>query len=166
MDNASRRGVRAAGSIVQDHVDRQLLRDVPSKGLRSAAKHGRSTSRTLGTRLDDMRRIPENPAVFLSARGPWQVFERPTKPHQIMSKAYRREVGKALRSLQQGGRRSRSRSTRSRVLAFNGRFAAHVQHPGTKQGKHTWDKGVRSGAPHAPKAFEREIVRAMGKVFG
>lgn len=165
MPDASRQGVRVAGFTVKHAVDLQLSADVPSRSLRSGARSGRSTARALSTRLGDMRRIPENPAVLLSARGPWQVFERPTAPHQIMSKAYRRDVGRALRSLQQGGRTRRSRSQRSRVLAFGGQFAAHVQHPGTKQGKRTWERGVQRGAPHAPRAFEREIVKAMGKVF-
>lgn len=167
LEPASRRGVQSAGRIVKLSVDRQLAADVPSRRLRSGAKHGRSSGRALSTRMDDMRRVPDNPAVFLSARGPWQVFERPTEPHTILAKGYKRDVGRALRSLSQGGRTRRSRSTRSKVLAFGGSFAPYVNHPGTKRsgGSRTWEKGVQRGTPLAPKAFEREIVQAMGKVF-
>lgn len=167
MEPAARRGVRAGGLFVTKSIERQLAADVPSKRLRSGAKHGRSTARALSVRMDDLHRIADNPGVFISARGPWQVFERDTKPHTIMSKAARRDVGRALRSLSgQGGRGKfrRSTSKRSRVLAYNGRFSASVKHPGT-QGKGTFAKGVARAVPVAPKLFEREIAQEMGKVF-
>lgn len=165
LTDGARDGVRAGGELVQDSIDAQLAIDVPTRRLQSGAKHGRSTGRALSTHMDDMRQQPDNPAVMVTARGPWQVFERPTSPHVIMAKGFRRDVGRALRGLQQGAYR-RSRSTRSRVMALkNGHYAPHVRHPGTRGGKHTFEKGATRVLPLVPGLVDKEIHQAMARVF-
>lgn len=157
-------GVEAAGREVSESIRRRLDRDVPGRSLRSGAKSGRSTGKAMSVRLSSLKRIPENPAVLITARGPWQVIERPTKAHMIMSKGLRRDIGRSLVGL--GGARSkRSGSKGSRVLSFGpGQVARYARHPGTR-GMRTFELGARAGEKRGQAAFVKEWRRTLSGVL-
>jgi hypothetical protein len=158
---------KTAGFMVAGLVETELSRVVPSRRLRSGARAGRSTGRSLSVRVDTLRQQPDKPGVVVAARGPWQVIERDTRSgYAIFPKATTRDVGRALVSLAGQGRSRRSGSKRSRALAFQGGgFAAYVlNHPGTK-GRHPFEKGADRGRKLAPVLFSRELTRSLSRVF-
>lgn len=86
-----------------------------------------------------------NPTAIIRARGPLQLIERDTAPHEIRPRAKKRGQAK-------------------RALRFDGRFASVVHHPGTR-GKHPWQKGLNKARPRTKQIFAEEIHKAMKRAI-
>ena len=104
--------------------------------------------------------------------GVWKVVEYGASAHAIVPGATANmRKGAKLIGLLTGadtaealsGARKGARKRRLMVWG-NGNFAAYTRHPGTK-GKKAWSKGISAGTPNAVRAYKRQQVEALGKVF-
>lgn len=93
-----------------------------------------------------------NPTAILTPYGPEWLLEDDTKAHEI--------VPKRLQLTAKGNRRR----TGSNALHFDGRFASHVESPGTT-GKHPFAAGSEAAIPVASQAFRQVHEAALRKVF-
>lgn len=104
--------------------------------------------------------------------GVWKVVEYGASAHAIVPGATANmRKGAKLIGLLTGadtaealsGARKGARKRRLMVWG-NGNFAAYTRHPGTK-GKKAWSKGISAGTPNAVRAYKRQQVEALAKVF-
>lgn len=84
----------------------------------------------------------DNPTALVKARGPVHLMENPVKPHAITPK-----------------KRGRTKRKKAVVTPYGPR--ASVQHPGVKNPKKPWSKGVKRAEPHV----RREVSNVMGRAF-
>lgn len=141
MPPATREGVRIGALLVATSIRRELQRAAPSGRLSGVGRRGARLS--VGF---DPPKSDTNPTALVRARGPWQLIENPTRPHEIVPK-----------------RRRRTRNRRPAVLTPQGP-RTRIMHPGTR-GKHPWERGVRSSEHLVRQAVQREFHHALVKAF-
>lgn len=116
-----------------------------------------------------------NAQVLLKAvpMGVWKVVEYGAGTHAIVPGATAKmRKGANLISAMMGGADTaealsgaRKGARKRRLMVWgNGNFAAYTRHPGTK-GKKAWSKGISAGTPNAVRAYKRQQVEALAKVF-
>lgn len=122
-----------------------------------------------------------NPTSLVRAVGPWQLIERPTKPHPIFVKAgaTARVTGRGARAANRAARRADVQNRldqafggvgayRHGTLRFQGSgglvFRRIVRHPGTA-GKRPFAKGLAIGAPRARRTLQRASRDALVRGF-
>lgn len=134
LRRSKRVAVQGGAMAVTTEVRQQLKQDVPSGRLKGA----RNAKVSVGFDMkgDDRAEV--------KARGPWQLFNNPTKAHEVKPK----------------GAGPRRRGSGKKAVAFNGIARASAQHPGTR-GKKTWEQGVAAGKPKAAKELRNVTTNAV-----
>jgi hypothetical protein len=138
--------VREAAGLLRASVTAAApdhLRGVGKKGARLsvATKYGGSAE----------------PQALVFARGPWQLIERDTKPHQIprqrRSASFEGVYGHAVIPGGAEGDKHGKRGVRTRVA-----------HPGTK-GKHPWQRGADAARLPIERLFQTRCEHVLAAVF-
>lgn len=147
LEGANRQAVVAAANVYKASVLLQAAKDVGAD--RRMSNWGRK-----GVKLGAGYTVRESGAkttAVLTPRpaGVWSALSTGTAPHDIYPGANR------------PGRRRRAGK---KALAFGGRHAAKVSHPGAS-GKQTWQRGVKIAEPRARRAFGVAHRRSLTKVF-
>ena len=102
------------------------LRGVGKKGARLSVNYKLTDTQDMAT-------------AFIHARGPWQLIENNTSPHEIDPK-------------------------RKQALTVGTEFYGSVQHPGT-QGKHVWRNGVTRAQRGVKKLYTKQVGAAVKVAF-
>lgn len=135
VQKANRTAVNQAALAAKSALLDSLRNEVPSGRLRNVGRSGAK----LGVRYDV--RGTSNASALVRATGPWQLVEKPIKPHEI---------------------RPRGRgSKRKRALATPWGPRASVDHPGVRNPKKPWAKGQRRAEQQARKVIERTYSSAF-----
>lgn len=137
VKRAEKAGVRAAALAATTIIRQNVNAVVPGGKLRGVGKAGAK----VGVGFDV--KGTNNPTALVSARGPLQLVESPTKPH-VEPKP--------------GGKR------RKALRLADGQVRARVQHPGTK-GQKPFAKGRERAIVPAALAFNAEVRSTIRKVI-
>lgn len=140
IEVGSNAGVRAAALLITESVRRELGNAGVSNRLSGVGKSGAA----IGVGFTMVGQAFGNPTALVKMRGPAQLVERDTKPH---------EIGVRTRSGKKGVRLPDG-SVRRRI----------PRHPGTT-GKHPFEKGVNNAKSQAGAAFQTGVQAALRKVF-
>lgn len=142
LQAAQRRGV-SKGALHVTRAMRDEVRAATGGDMKLSGGPGRKPKR-VGAKYTV--KGTTNPSAVVKATGPAQLIERDTKAHKI---APRRRRGQA----------------KARALRLaDGRFAASVQHPGTR-GKRPYEKGYLRSRDATGPIFDREVQAAIGKAL-
>lgn len=136
METAPVVGVRATAKVFVESVRSELANAGVRGRLSGVGRNGAAIS--VNAKVTPKGR---NSEAFISMRGPAQLIENDTAPHEIRPK----KGGRALK-----------------LADGNVRRIAH--HPGTK-GKQPFAKGVQRGMPEATAAFNATVMAALRKAF-
>jgi hypothetical protein len=117
---------------------RAVGRDVAKVGVKTIKSNGgRFMGKALTARSKVQASTKHSSVTFIAKpAGAWAIVEAGTKAHPIKPK-------------------------RAKVLAFNGRFAMSVKHPGTR-GSHRWSRLEPKLAAAVNKPIERAYDKAAG----
>ena len=133
-------------------AQREVAKTVAGVGRRVILEQAKQRRGTLSFSGMNVKRLgasakitatPTRAVVKLTAKpaGPWAIVERGSDPHEIAPKV-------------------------KRALFYDGRFAAHVSHPGAR-GFHIWDAATAGGGDSeieraVTAVFDRNVEEAMG----
>lgn len=128
-------------TVVEDAslTTKKIITGIAPARLRGAGKRGARLSvayNVTGTGTDA--------AALVFARGPWQLIESDTSPHQIP--------------------RTRGGRARRRYAVFGGHVYSRVAHPGTR-GQHPWRRGVELARPIVGVAFRNKATTTLRRIF-
>jgi hypothetical protein len=140
LQQAQVKGVQKAALFTTRSI-RDQIRSATGGDMRMSGVGKRGTK--LNAYYDVKGRV--NPTALIKARGPLQLLERDTSPHEIRPRKRRKAKG-------QSGRKA--------LRLSDGNFRGTVRHPGTR-GKHPWAKGVAKSRGKTEQIFEDEIHKAI-----
>lgn len=115
-------------------LQQAALRGVHGLRLRNAGKNGAR----LGLNYV-ISGSPQDQVALIRARGPWQLIENRTSPHDIVP-------------------------NRHQALKIGDGFAGLVHHPGTP-GKHVWRDGTRRAESQLGRVYAKQMSAAISAAF-
>ena len=136
---AQKRGVQQ-GALHVTRAVRDEIRQATGGDMKMGSGTGRAGKR-VGAKYT-LKGVGGNTSAVVKATGPLQLLERDTKPHKIAP------------------RRRRGQAKAKALRLANGKFAATVNHPGTK-GKEPFGRGVVRTRGDTGPIYDREVQAAI-----
>lgn len=138
LSDASLTQVKEASQIIKKNVEKRAPRRLRNVGRRGGAR--------IGVRYN-VGNFGGEPKSKVYAYGPFQLVERPTEAHRIP----RETVGR--------GRRKRKNTKKVRLPS--GEFRNSVKHPGIKNPKRPWRRGVMDSYKDVRNVLESTTVTIL-----